>query len=764
MRSGGAGADPSRLRSDMAAGKRSGSGANGAPSRIERDLLEAKAALEGKTEELAHTVSTLRATLDATADGILVTDGAQRVTGCNRRYLEMWHVPEALAAAGDGVALRRQCHRHLVDPAGFERRVEAIESAHEHDTLDTIELRDGRVLERHSRLLYVGAQRIGRVWSFRDVTERRATERRLVEETRLLELLNRSAADLAGELDVERLLQNVTDVATALSGARFGAFFANVADVDGDSYRLVTLSGSSRDAFESEGRPRATALFGPTFGGEPPIRVDDLLADPRCGTIAPALGVAGGHPTVRSFLAVPVVSRSGEVIGGLVFGHPEVGVFSERSERLVVGIAAHAAVAVDNARLYERAQDAAREREVLLDAERAARTSAERLSSLKDDFLATLSHELRTPLSAILGWSQVLRLKSASASDLDEGLRTIERNARIQVQLVEDLLDMSRITSGKLRLDLQPVAAETFVENAIATVRPAAEAKGVRVETVLDPGAGTVLGDVHRLQQVVWNLLANAIKFTPSGGKVEVRLARVGSQVEISVADTGVGIASEFLPHVFERFRQADASASRAFGGLGLGLSIVRHLTEMHGGTVRATSPGVDRGSTFVVALPLAVAHLPAQRAARAHAAPAGAGVADFRLADLAGVSVLVVDDEPDARELVRRVLSECGASVHLASDAAAAMVLVQRERPDTLVSDIGMPGTDGYQLLRKLRELGAERGGALPAIALTAFARSEDRTRALRAGFLAHVAKPVEPAELVATVASVVGRIAPSN
>jgi signal transduction histidine kinase/CheY-like chemotaxis protein len=401
------------------------------------------------------------------------------------------------------------------------------------------------------------------------------------------------------------------------------------------------------------------------------------------------------------------------------------------------------------------------ERNRLLESERAARAQAERQSELKDEFLATLSHELRTPLSAILGWAHVLRRRKASEAELHQGLDAIARNARMQAQLIEDLLDMSRITSGKMRLDVQPVDPLTFVEAALETVRPAAAAKAVRLEKMLDPAAGPVSGDPHRLQQVTWNLLSNAIKFTPKGGKVQVVLQRVNSHIELSVADTGIGIRPDFLAHVFERFRQADASTTRQQAGLGLGLSIVKQLVELHGGTVRAHSLGEGRGTTFTVELPLLVVQRSAHGEPRVHpSSPPTSEPHDYLLADLSGICVLVVDDEPDARDLLRHVLADCGAEVLTAADATGALSMVQARRPDLLVTDIGLPGVDGYELLRRVRALGEDAGGKVAAIALTAFARSEDRTRALRAGFLVHIAKPVEPAELVATVASVAGRV----
>ncbi len=427
----------------------------------------------------------------------------------------------------------------------------------------------------------------------------------------------------------------------------------------------------------------------------------------------------------------------------------------------MVGIAAQAAVAIDNARLYEAAQRAAAERQALLASERAARADAERANAMKDEFLATLSHELRTPLNSIMGWSQVLKL-GPDGTDLKRGLDAIERNARVQAQLIEDLLDMSRITSGKVRLDIQPVDPLPVIEAAIETIRPAAQAKNIRIEKILDSSVAPLSGDPSRLQQIIWNLLSNAVKFTPKDGKVQVLLERVSSHIEISVADTGMGIKAEFLPYVFDRFRQADASTTRKFGGLGLGLAIVKHLVELHGGSVRVRSEGEGRGSTFIVHLPLTVVHRDGQgHAERMHPRAPQAGSGEFRHSDLSGIKVLVVDDETDARELVKHVLAQCDAEVLTASAAADALALVEAHRPDILVSDIGMPGTDGYELLGLVRALGSARGGQLPAIALTAFARSEDRTRALRAGFLVHVSKPVEPAELVATVASVAGRAA---
>ena len=538
-----------------------------ARQRAEQELIRAKEALEFRTRELAHSLAMVRATLESTSDGILVTDARAAVTDFNARYLAMWRLPRETVEGKRHPDILDIVGAQFADPGSFRARVDAIYATAPAETSDVLELADGRVFERASRTQVVNGLNVGRVWTYRDVTENRQ----------------------------------------------------------------------------------------------------------------------------------------------------------------------------------------------LLASERAARSNAERASSMKDDFLATLSHELRTPLSAILGWCQMLRRPAAAPADVQRGLETIERNTRVQSQLIEDLLDMSRISAGKLRLDIQPLEPAEFIEAALETVRPAAEAKSLRLAVRLDPAAGPIAGDPNRLQQVVWNLLSNAIKFTPKAGEIQVTLRCVSSHVEIAVEDTGIGISAEFLPYVFDRFRQADASSTKATRGLGLGLAIVKQLVELHGGSVRAASAGPDRGATFTVELPRMVRDATGGDAV--HATALQSAALEFKWLDLSGIKVLVVDDESDARELVTLVLTECRAEVVAVGDADGALGAVERFRPHVVVTDIGMPQVDGYELLRRIRGLGHTRGGGVPAIAVTAFARSEDRTRALRAGFLVHIAKPVEPAELAAAVATIVGR-----
>jgi PAS domain S-box-containing protein len=393
------------------------------------------------------------------------------------------------------------------------------------------------------------------------------------------------------------------------------------------------------------------------------------------------------------------------------------------------------------------------DREETLKAERAAREEAERVGRLKDEFLATVSHELRTPLNAILGWATLLRRLQPGSEDHGHGLETIERNARVQGQIIADLLDMSRIISGKVQLDVQAIDIGEVINAALDAVKLSVEAKKLRLRVTLDARAGRLRGDPGRLQQVFWNLLTNAVKFTPSGGHIDVVMERVNSHVEVSVEDSGIGIKPEFLAFVFDRFRQADSSTTRRHGGLGLGLSIVKHLVELHGGSVRVKSAGEGKGSTFIVALPISV--IRSEEARPERAAFSDVDVSTIALPSLAGVRALVVDDQADARILICRLIEEFGGRCTLAESGADALRLVVEEDVNILVSDIGMPDFDGYELIRKVRALHDARARNIPAIALTAYARSDDRQRALLAGFQMHVSKPVEPRELIAGIAS---------
>ena len=461
------------------------------------------------------------------------------------------------------------------------------------------------------------------------------------------------------------------------------------------------------------------------------------------------------HLDVKSGMIIPLVAR-GRTLGAITFMLSDSQRRYDDHDLALAGELAHrAALAIDNARLYREAQAANR---------------------LRDEFLATVSHELRTPLNAILGWAQLLRDGKLDSESSARAFETIVRNAKSQAALIEDILDVSRIITGKLRLDVQPVPLAPVVESSVDAVRPAAYAKDIHLEVSLDPLLGAVRGDHNRLQQIVWNLVSNAIKFTPSGGRIEVRLEQAGSNARIVVSDTGAGIKPEFLPHVFDRFRQGDTAYTRTHGGLGLGLAIVRHLAELHGGTAEAESEGENRGATFTINLPLGQPRISdsglliagpwnernEEFAAAIQSASHGRSVeAPSKTAVLDGVRALIVDDESDTRELIRTVLAQRGARVIAVASAAEALAALVEcgpgARPDVIVSDIAMPEADGLALMRKVRAMESELKGRIPAIALTAYARSNDRARTLKAGYDMHIAKPFDPAALATAVARLV-------
>ena len=444
---------------------------------------------------------------------------------------------------------------------------------------------------------------------------------------------------------------------------------------------------------------------------------------------------------VGAWMIVPMIARE-RAFGAVTFAITESDRRYDRTDLLFAeAVVSQVAVAGDNARLYVAAE--------------AAREAAEAANSAKDQFLSTLSHELRTPLNAVYGWATMLERGQLGAEQAQRALQIILRNVNAQVRLIDDLLDLSRVASGKLRLAVQPVDLQRVVEEALDGIRPAAAAKNIRLQPVLASPGGPVSGDPDRLQQVVWNLLSNAVKFTPKGGRVQIQLQRVSSHVELLVSDTGQGIQPDLLPYVFDRLRQGDSSSTRSHGGLGLGLALVRHFVELHGGIVFAESPGEGRGATFVVKLPLMTAR-PAELATERTPPTFQRASAQ----SLAGLRILVVDDNPTAVDLNREILSQVGAEVRGCTSGAEALQLLQQWRPAVLVSDIEMPGLDGYTLLRQIRALAPDQGGKTPAVALSAYNRPEDRVRSLRAGFNFHVSKPVEPNELTVIVASLAGRV----
>jgi len=589
---------------------------------------------------------------------------------------------------------------------------------------------------RDSEGRIVGASKIARDISDR-IRARAAAERGRQHSAYLAQL----SAAFAASLEPEQVLTTVATLSVP--------FFADWCAVDivqetGQIDRLtvrhvdpakVELATRVRDRYEDSRSPTSPAAVIRTGQAAIiPSITDKMIVDSAGGdmeriALVRSLGLI-------SYLCLPLTVH-GQTIGALTFATAESErLYDDGDIRIAQDAAARTALAYDNTRAYEQLQAA---------------------NQLKDEFLATLSHELRTPLNAILGYARMLRSGILKADRHKLALETVERNATTLTQMVEDVLDVSRIAAGKIRLHIQPVDLPAVVRDALATVAPAAEAKGVRLQPVLEPDVGRVSGDPDRLQQVFWNLLSNAVKFTPRGGRVQLRLQRVNSHVELTVSDTGIGIREEFVPHLFERFRQGDSTTTRAHGGLGLGLAIARRIVELHGGRIEAFSPGEGKGATFRVALPVMIVHQEVQGERRVHPRAASRDAA-VEFPALPNILVLAVDDDPDALSLVREILESAGARVRTAGSAIDALESIAAEMPDVLVSDLGMPAIDGFELIRRVRQM-AGAGRDLPAAALTAYARSEDRAKTLRSGFEMHLAKPIDPSELIAAVASLARR-----
>jgi PAS domain S-box-containing protein len=665
-----------------------------ARQRAENELKQAKKSLEEKARRLDHSLSILRATIESTADGILVTDQDGLVLRFNEMYLRMWKIPRDITNLSEHRHLLKLCCKYAKNPQWLLERAEEIYASWPADSYDVLELADGRVFEQFSKIQYIEDQNIGRVWSFRDITARTHAEEALRE---------------SGER--QRFM------AESMPLKIFTARADGVVDYFNQQWR--DYSGLPLEQMEGWDKTKL-------------IHPDDMDENAKCWRHS----LATGEPFQ---MEIRFRHADGSYRWHLTRAH------AKRDAQGKVSMWVCSSTDIDSIK------QAGEEKKQLLENERIARNEAERANRIKDEFLSTLSHELRTPLNAILGWAQLISQGTPSQEAVQRGLETIERNARAQNKLIDDLLEMSSIISGKIRLDVQQLDLAGIVEAAVESVTPAVEAKNIHLIKKIDPVAGSVSGDQHRLQQIIWNLLSNAVKFTPKRGNIEVIVQRVASHLEVTVKDSGIGVKPEFLAYIFDRFRQADSSLTRHYGGLGLGLAIVKQLVALHGGTVHAESPGEGLGASFILNLPLAPLSHRRDRSSAASAAPAPGN----RYVTLAGVKVLVIDDEPDSRELINEVLTEYEANVITATNAMEGLELLKSKRPDVMISDIGMPGKDGYELIREVRNLPAAHGGKTPAIALTAFARSEDRTRAMIAGYQIHLSKPVESNELIATIGS---------
>ncbi len=558
-----------------------------------------------------------------------------------------------------------------------------------------------------------------------DIDAQMRAEHVLAEALALTETLNRIGTVLSEGLELDKLVQRITDEATALCRAEFGAFFYNVIAEDGESYMLYTLSGVPREAFSKFPMPRNTAIFAPTFRGEGVVRLDDVTTDPRFGKSAPHFGMPKGHLPVASYLALPVKTRGGEVIGGLFFGHSKIGVFTARDENLLVAVAAQAGTAIENARLYETA--------------RVARSEAEAANRAKDEFLAMLGHELRNPLAPIVTALELIKLRGNDPSSRQHEI--IERQVSHLTRLVDDLLDISKITRGKVQLDKHPVQLAQIVAKAVEIASPLFEQCRHRVTVAPGETDLWIEADEVRIAQVLANLLTNAARYTNPGGEIAIVARRDGAEAVIEVRDNGRGLSRELLPKIFDLFVQGVQGPDRALGGLGIGLALVKNLVTLHGGTVAAHSEGQDRGSELVVRLPA----LPASYRdnARAPEPPALHPQASPR-------RILLVDDNEDAATLLADILKMRGHEVEIAHDGPSALARLDRFAPEIAVLDIGLPVMDGYELATRIRQ---RMGVTVRLLAVTGYGQDHDRSRSRDAGFERHFVKPVDASELIAAI-----------
>lgn len=674
------------------------------------------------------------AILSKTLKGIITTwnRGAQRIFGYS-----------AKEAIGQSITM-------LIPPERLEEESMILEKLKQGERIDHFETKrrrkDGTIIDvsltvspvRDANGKIIGASKIAR-----DITDAKRTRNELTEISIVTESLNEVAKTLATELELSKVVQIITDAGTRITRAQFGAFFYNVINQQGESYMLYTLSGVPKEAFAKFPMPRSTDIFAPTFRGEGVVRLADVRKDPRFGRNAPHHGMPKGHLPVVSYLAVPVISRSGEVLGGLFFGHPQPDQFTARDEAIIVGVAAQAAAAMDNARLYE--------------AEQRARADAEKANQAKDHFLATLSHELRTPLTPVLATVSEMAVDSSIPSAWAESLEMIRRNVELEARLIDDMLDLTRVSQGKLELRPEHVKIDALIESALTTCVREIAAKELRVDRNLGVGAQDYFGDGPRLTQILWNLIKNAIKFTPDGGLITIS-SRVQNgdkpAISVEVADTGIGMEKEVMESLFKAFEQGGRAITQQYGGLGLGLAISKAIAEAHGGSISAHSSGPGSGSTFTLILPLDEARnhtvtaqpFPFRSPSRQQIDSASGKRAK-------APRILFVEDHQDTGRVLSRILHREGYDVIHAASMAEAFKVAEKEMMnnsiDLIMSDLGLPDGSGLELMKKL---GTEYG--LKGIALSGYGMESDRAASAAAGFIEHLVKPINGDQLRQTLA----------
>lgn len=693
------------------------------------------------SEKASDAARRLSAIVESSDDAIVTKDLQGIILSWNPAAERMFGYP-AEEAIGQSIRIIIPDDRQDEEDAVLDR----IRRGQRVDHYETIRRRkDGSTLPislsispiRDETGAVVGASKIAR-----DITERKRAEQQREREHRRVVFFAQVAETLSRTLDYEETLKSIAKLAVPYVADWCAV---DIVQDEGELARLavahvhpakVELANEVRRRYEN---PAASYSVPYVIRTGTPALIPEIT---DAMIVAAAQGDQERISMVRSlgltsYLCVPMVS-GGRALGALTLATSDSGRrYGDDDLRFAQDLASRAALAVENSRSYQELQ---------------------RANRIKDEFLGTLSHELRTPLNAIVGYARIARSGMITSDKLPRALETIERNAASLTQMVEDILDVSRIVAGKMRLHVQSVELPLVLHEAIETMTPAAAAKHIRIRSVVDPQVGPISGDPDRLRQVIWNLLSNAIKFTPKEGQVQVRLERINSSVEIVVSDTGIGIEADFLPHIFERFRQGEGGTSRQHSGLGLGLAIVRNLVELHGGTVSASSNGLGTGATFRVRLPIMIVHPPSppdQRVHPRHERRASVGP----LPNLNGAHVLAVDDETDALRLLTEILEAAGARVTTASSGATALEKIQHLKPDVILADLGMPLMDGFELIRRLRQSPDKDVRETPAAALTAYGRTEDRAKTLQAGFEMHLAKPIDPVELASAVQALARR-----
>jgi PAS domain S-box-containing protein len=703
--------------------------------RAERDLLEAKEALERKTQELEEQREWFQVTLSSIGDAVMTTDVQGNVTFLNpiAECMTGWTLREAAGVPHERIfrILNEHTRRSAPSPVRSVLRDGNVVGLANHTALICKDGTETPIDDTAAPIRDAKGRLLGTVMVFHDVTLRRRAEAALHEETRILELLNQSGPAIAAQLNLQTLVQNVTDAATKLSGAKFGVFCYSATEQLIESFSPYALSGVSHEAFEILGSSRHAPLFNPTFRGEGVVRFADLTQESDYESVLPRESTSTEGAPIRSYLAVPVISRSGEVIGGLFFGHPEPNMFSERTERLSLGVAAQAAAAIDNARLYEAAQAQIARRE---QAEAALRETDRR----KDEFLATLAHELRNPLAPIRQAALISKMAGATEAQKRWSHDVISRQVHHMSLLLDDLLDVSRITRGTLQLRKQATELSSVVDAAVETARPTLDAKRHRLSIDISQEQTYLSADPLRIAQVLSNLLTNAAKYTDPEGLIRLTAHCSSDSVVIQVIDNGIGIAQEALPRIFQMFSQVKASQDRSDGGLGIGLALAKGLVELHGGQIEARSGGIGRGSEFIVRLPVGTAS--PLKLAGSRAEPEERALVSRR--------VLIADDNQDSAESLAMLLRMDGHEVLVVHDGPEALAAVAAFEPELALLDIGMPGLNGYEVAKKIRE--AAPTSPIMLIAVTGWGQHSDKARARASGFDHHFTKPVEPERLM--------------